>query len=280
MTKAPGINPIGKKGKSKIMIFGISGAGKTRLIGSTPGRTLIIRPPTDHTTSIDVTLPGATIDEWVVKDWSAMAEVEDYCRTDGIKEYDWYWLDSVSLMQDTLLDDVWKDAKVRNPKRGLFGMDKQEYGINMGRLSEWLRGFIAIDRVNIGVTAHPFELEAAGGFEIGKVEEGDTLLMPWVQGKNMSMKFCGYMNAVWYLRVVRNKKTGKPQRELITDIMPREFGATIYAKNQLFTSASSKMIDPTMSQILEKIKAGGRANTAARPATKRPTGRPVVRKAK
>lgn len=273
MAKPGGIKPIGGKKKVKMLIYGIGGAGKTRLIGSTPGRTLIIRPPTDHTTSIDNKMPGAVIEEWEVDNWSTMNEVLEFCRHEGGRHYDWIWVDSVSLLQDHLIDDVWEDTIARKPERAKYGMDKSEYGINMSRLSKWCRDFIAVDSVNLGLTCHPFETTVEGGGEFGVVEEGDPIIMPWIQGRNMSMKFCGYMNAVFYLRVTLAGK--KNVRELITDILPREHGAAIYGKNQLFPGET--LINPTMKNIIDRIDGSGRANMARKPAVKRPVRRVVKR---
>lgn len=262
MAKPDGIRAIGGKKKAKIMIYGIAGAGKTRLIGTTPGRNLILRPPTDHTTSIDK--PVGTFEEWQINDWSTMDEVLEFCRHEGSKHYDWIWIDSLSNLQDSLLDDVWQDTIARKPERATFGLDKGEYGINMGRLGTWCRDMVGMDTMNIGFTGHPFQTTVGGGEDYGSVEEGDPILMPWVQGRNMSPKICGYMNGVFYLRVVERAK--KPVRELLVDILPRERGAAIYGKNQLFTADKSPIANPTMTALLDRINGGGRTRLT------RPTG--------
>lgn len=277
MAKPDSIKPIGGKKKAKLLVYGIAGAGKTRLIGSTPGRTLIIRPATDHTTSIGKLASGVSIDEWEVNNWNGMTEALDFCKFEASKHYDWVWYDGISNGQDAGLDDVWADTLARKPERGKYGLDKSEYGINMHRLGVWIRAFIAMDRVNLGITAHPYETTAGGGYETSRLEEGDAILMPWIQGKNMPMKICGYMNGVFYLRVTKDSKTKKTIRELITDITPREYGATIYAKNQLFPG--KKLINPTMPELLALINGSGRANMASarkagtRTAVRRPARR-------
>lgn len=257
MAKHPGITGLGQRKKAKILVYGIAGAGKTRLVGSTPGRVLILRPPVDHTSSIDA--PVGSVDEWVIKDWSTMGEALDFCRHEGKNHYDWIWIDSISNLQDSLLDDVWTDTITRNPKRAEYGLDKGEYGINMGRLGTWFRDIIGMDTVNIGVTAHPFQTTVEGGSDYAAVEEGDQILMPWVQGKQMSPKICGYMNGVFYLRVVGTE--AKPVRELLLDIKVRERGAAIYGKNQLMADTSA-IKNPTMQQLIDRISGEGRARVA------------------
>lgn len=268
MAKPGAITKLGAKKKCKIFIFGIAGAGKTRFIGTNPGRNLIIRPPTDHTTSIEK--PGPGFEEWVVSSWSEMDEVLEYARHDGHKDYDWFWVDSLSNLQDSTLDDVWADTIARKPERAKFGLDKGEYGINMSRLSTWVRDLVGMDTVNFGFTGHPFATTVAAGEDYGSVEEDDPILMPWVQGKNMSPKICSYMNGVFYLQVVERNK--KAVRELLVDILPREGKASIYGKNQLF-SDRSRLVNPTMPDLLARINGGGRTRLASAPRT-----RPVIRR--
>ena len=60
-----------------MLIYGDPGAGKTRLIGTHEGSTLILRPPTDHTDSI---LPTSQAEEWVMSDWHDLTEAHEYLR--------------------------------------------------------------------------------------------------------------------------------------------------------------------------------------------------------
>lgn len=248
VAKPRGIRRVEPGKKIKICVYGSPGCGKSVLAGTSPGRCLILRPPTDHLDSLPA---GSEVEEWVISDWDDMNEAEEYLRHEGGKDYDWVWIDSISLLQDHTLDHVWADAVARKPARAEYGVDKGEYGINMSRLGEWFRHVVGVDQFNFGVTAHPFETVDL---------ESEPVMMPWVQGKQMTEKICGYMNIVGRLHV----KDGK-------HILDTEHKGLYYAKDQF---GVGRVIEPTMPKVLAKIKAA-KGNTIQ--TTKRPA-RPVRRR--
>jgi hypothetical protein len=181
------------------------GVGKTDLVGSCQelGKTLIIRPPHDQTNSI--LNVGPNIEEEVIHDWGEMNDMMDMLRSEGGK-YAWVWVDSWSLMQDVLMDDIWESVVNLKPARYNFGLDKGEYGVNMHREGIWMRHVIGADLFNFGWTAHPMILRSP------QVDaDGDPIekLMPWVQGKQMSQKFCAMTGLVCWI-----DKTAKGKRVL------------------------------------------------------------------
>lgn len=193
----------------RIGLYADPGAGKTDFVGSSQklGRTLIIRPPVDHTDSILEW--GPNLEERVVHDWGEMLELLDELRQEGDK-YAWVWVDSISLLQDVLLDDE-LDTEINKisrdaARRKLFGPDQGVYGRNMYRIGWWMRYTIGPDLFNFGWTAHSAELLSPD-----RDKDGDPVekLMPWIQGKQMSPKLCGYMGMVAWM-----SKTKKGSRVL------------------------------------------------------------------
>jgi hypothetical protein len=257
MAKPSAITSIQPAKKIVFFLYGPPGNGKTRLIGSGGKGTLIVRPATDHTDSIRT--PG--VEEWVVEDWAEMMNVEEYMRHEGFKEYDWLWLDSISLFQDTGLDDIWAGVIAEKPHRAKHSLDKGEYGINMWRLQTWIRDMVGIQGFNLGITAHPEYLP--------NPITGENKLQPYVQGKNMSTKIQGYCNIVGYLEVVHQE--GKPIRVL------RTMGTEMYeAKDQFDAFEGGRLVNPTMKKFMDKIeeiRAGRKDEVAARRIAKRPAGR-------
>jgi AAA domain len=237
------IRPVSESDKINIMLYAWPGVGKTRFIGSTdrPAHSLIIRPPQDHTDSIR----GTGVQEWVVHNWTEMSEALEYLRESRGDGFEWVWLDSISLYQDVGLDDIWEGVVARNPRRNQFGLDKGEYGINMTRLARWIRFIVGMQAFNFGVTAHPNEIPDP--FD----ESGErTMLMPWVQGKQMAEKICGYMNIVAYIRVVKDAKSGEYRRVMYANATDRWYG-----KDQFDCLTNGRLLDPTLPKLVSKIEA-------------------------
>lgn len=248
MPKPDQIKRVKPGSKINIMVYGQPGVGKTVLAGTSP-RCLILRPPFDHTDSLP---KGSPVEEWVLRDWDDMNEAEEFLRHEGSKYYDWVWLDSISLIQDVGLDHIWADTVARKPDRAKFGLDQGEYGINMFRLAGWMRHVVGIGEFNLGVTAHPFETLDVND---------DPICLPYVQGKNMADKVCGYMNVVGHL-TAKEGKNGKSVRVLETKHV-----GLYYGKDQL---GVGRMINPTIPKLIE-VTSRGAASTTKR--TPRPTRR-------
>lgn len=256
--------PLSQSKSIKMLVNARSGWGKTRLLGSSPGENnLIIRPPIDYNDSI---LPAdrKRWQELVAKDWTAMEEVFEYLRHEGDK-HDWVWFDSISGYQDIGLDDIWENLIIEKPHRKKYGLDKGEYGINMQRLGRWVRDVATLSdsgMFNFGMTAWPAELSPNP--EDSEVEEK---MMPWVQGKNMSMKMCGYMNIVAF-----GDYTAKGSR--ILRFMESEH---IYAKCQFdgtdapgsVRDLGYKMVNPSMPKVIDMVEKGKGANNPRRTRAKR-----------
>lgn len=252
MAKPKGIQPLGRSKKINFMLYARNGIGKTTLVGTTPGKSLILRPPVDHTDSIKRPPPG--MEEWVITDWNTNWEALDYLRHDGA-EYDWVWFDSISLWQDIGLDDLWETILIEKPERQRYGLDKGDYGVNMFRLAQWVRHVVGAGIFNFGITAHPADLPE------GMDSDSTDKLMPFIQGKNMANKICGYMNIVGYLDLAVSKKN-PPPRILRTQAAP-----DYYAKDQFDAFPGGKLLNPTMPKIIEAIEKARPAAKRSRPTT-------------
>lgn len=270
MAKPSSIQPVARSKHARLCVYGDPGVGKTRLVGTScqvgAGRTLIIRPPTDHTDGMHLR-DKERCEEAVLDDWAGMNDMLDFLRMEG-DQYDWVWLDSVSLMQDHLLDDIWDTVVHEKPARARYGPDKGEYGINMHRLGVWLRHMVGPDNFNFGFTAHAAQLLPS------EDPEEERKLMPWVQGKNMASKFCGYTNATLFMEVT-TIGSKKDRRVLRTHATGR-----YYAKDQFdMDLRTHRVVDPTMPKLVQLIEKGRGAPLGAPvPATTTPTHGRVTRR--
>lgn len=263
-----GIREIGESRFAKILVYAMWGVGKTIFTGSGGPRSLILRPPTDHTDSIISFYPSnQRPKEWIIRDWDEMDQAGEYLRLHG-QEWDWVSLDSLSVWQDTGLDDIWAATIEKFPHRLAkhAGIDKGEYGRNMDRISQWVRNVVSLDTFNFMVTAFPTaRLESP---------DGESKLMPWVQGKMMSEKVCGYMNMVGYMTKRKAASSGRVFRQI-------DFNETedFYAKDQFNCWPNGRLIDPTLPKLLEAV-AAAKGKPKATPAGKRrtPTAAPSGKK--
>lgn len=232
----PEVTPITKSKHTAMLVYAHPGTGKTRLIGTTTDRTLIVRPPTDHVDSIRKT----TAHQRVVSDWSDMDDTKMYLRENGA-DWDWVWLDSISLFQEVGLDDVFEKVVEKKPHRKGGPVDQGEYGVNMRQLAEWVRHVVKADLFNFGITAHPLE--------------NSYPLKPYVQGKNMSESIMGYMHIVAFYDIDANGR--RYLRVRATD--------DYVAKDQLDAFPNGRLQNPTMDKINAALR---KAKPAVRPSQK------------
>lgn len=236
MVKPAGIKSLTISDYIKLMVVGEYDVGKTQLAGTSDG--LILHPPTDHVVS--AALNGSKAQQWVMRDWADMDAALEYLRRQGHADYRWAWLDSISIMQEYGLDDVYADTIARKggpdskggQDRMKFNPDKQEYGINMHRLGVWVRHACAVP-MHFGITAMPFD-------------DGEKI-KPYIQGKNMALTLPGYMNVIGHLI---KRKGG--QRALITKNRRKADGTEYYAKDQ-YDALGGMLLDPTIPMIEELV---------------------------
>lgn len=236
------IKKLGKSGRLNLLVFADPGWGKTRLAGTSPGKVLLLHPPTDHQDAI-LAADRPRVDHMVLRDWDDIWESMDLIRHEG-KKWDWVWIDSISLLQDHGLDDIWDTVVSEKPQRKRYGLDKQEYGINFFRLAQYMRHIVGAEVTNIGLTAHTAWLPSSSDED---AEESEEKLMPWVQGRNMSPKFCGYMNMVAY-----GDTDKKGTRRLWFNNTQLHYGKDGF---DAFLETEHKLVNPTMPKIVRAIKA-------------------------
>jgi hypothetical protein len=254
----PGIKPIGATPWVYWGLFGGSSAGKTTMI-CTLEDSLIIKPPIEHTNSVKN--PAKGVKEWTVSSWSEMNdEVLQYLMEHG-KDHAFVWLDSASGWQDVGLDEIWQDTIAAKPERKKTQLDKLEYNKNFVRLSQWVRAVVGMQSFNFGFTAWPETLEDPNG---------NTTLMPWIQGKNMANRFVGYMNLVTYLERVKDKNSGDMKRVLRIAESDKYF-----TKDQF--GLPERIVSPTVTKVMEAIEAS-RTQSGTRSTPRRRTRRTTTRK--
>lgn len=272
----PEIRPVGASSKINMLLHADIGWGKTSFIG-TGGKDFkicIMRPPIDHTDAII----GSGVQEMVVKNWEDVFDGLEQMRHSAEGEWDWFWMDSISLLQDIGLDDVYEgvlDSKgavgtEARKHRERFGPDKGEYRVNMWRLGQWVRAAVSDASFNLGITAHSFHYEPPGA--------DDSYLAPWIQGRAMPERICGMMNIVGYGHMDTITRRG-----VETNARVIEWNKTddYYAKNQFKIPGTGESVFPegrsinaTLPGVVEAINKGRPVTRGTRrPGSQTPTRR-------
>lgn len=275
---SPEIRPVGSSSKACCLIHADIGTGKTSFLG-TGGRDfriLIMRPPTDHADPIR----GSGCHEMVVRNWEDTFEGLDYIMHNA-EDWDIFAMDSISLLQDIGLDDVYEGildragphgSAARN-NRQQFGPDRGEYRVNMWRVGQWVRHAVAAESFHLFVMAHSFWYTPEGA--------DAAYLAPWIQGKAMPEKICGMMNMVGHM-TVREREVRGTTRE--SRVIQWNKSASIYAKNQFKSPPDynkpifpdGRTVNLTLPELMEAVGKGKTEKPKLRrsaPVARRPAGR-------
>jgi len=245
-----------------MLIHSDIGVGKTSLIG-TGGKDykiLMVRPPTEHADPI----LGSGVQEMIVRHWEEMFDGLEYLRHEG-SQWDWVFLDNISLFQDIGLDDVYEGMLDRHgppgadarKKREQYGPDRGEYRVNMWRLGQWIRHAVGAAEFNLGIMAHSFWWEP----RVEDVQNSNLqpCLWPWIQGIGMPSKICGMMNIVGYMEV---RTIERGSRRIPTRVLHTNKSENWYAKCQFkkpdgtSVFGNGDLVNPTLPKLLDLIAAG------------------------
>lgn len=244
-----------------IILTGPPGCGKTPLIAT--GKNTLILDGDRGTASA----AGTGADKWPITGWNDMDEAYEYLRHEK-HPYEWIWLDSISLGQDVLLEDVMMDVIINRQKshRKPYLIDKGEYGENMQRLKQWVRHMQA-QSFNFGITAHPTP---------SLDESTDVMkLWPWIQGRNMPQTISASFDIIAFC-----------MRDDEDNFMMYVRETSDYYARDRFGALGSGMKNPTIPKIEALIRAKlGIAATKptvaakkAAPVPPKPGQRPVPRR--
>lgn len=242
--------PVQRSRTTKFLLYADPGWGKTPMLADAKGKKLILRPPVEHIDALSASAI-ASCEEWVLNNWNDMDEAYEELRLKPKRWKDWVLLDSVSGYQDIGLDDIWEFTIEKNERRKDYGLDKGEYGINMQRLGRYIRYLVRLadeGKFNLAVTAWPADPAFHGSMATSEDDERPDKLMPWIQGKNMSTKICGYMNLIGY-----GTFTEKGNRVIYFEETERYIAKDAITSAGAFRPNGGKLIKPTMSQIEQAI---------------------------
>lgn len=222
----------------KMAVYGEPGTGKTPLIATSPN-CLILEADRGLESAIRT---KSVAKKWTISDWKDLNEAYEYLANGGAKDWEWVWLDSITLFQDRGLDNIMDELVAQKDHRKVYAPDRGEFGQNMNRLLRFMRDFKDLP-TNIGWTAHV--MVHAHTQADGTVIERN---MPFIHGKDMSPKICSHMGVIAHLQLHESKKN--PGEDFpVLSVKSRDgwYGRDRY-------HAVGTIPNPTMQKVLDKIQ--------------------------
>lgn len=229
----------------KVLVYGQSGAGKTTLAGTIEEPTLVISAEAGllplRGKKIDVIdLSIDDNDKIIPKDKRAARLTEVYaylCTEEAKKKYKWIFLDSLTEINQVILDELMVKYPSRSDSLPMYG----ELSLRMKAL---IKAFRDLPFYNVVFTALS---------EIEKDENGARFVTVSLIGK-FAAQLPQYFDEVFYLQAITNESG--TTRRLITAQSDR-----IIAKDRSGKLAS--MEEPHLGNIAKKIRGAAIINQAA-----------------
>lgn len=233
------------------IIYSEPGAGKSTLAASSAevGKTLIANAdrPDAHEYARKLGYNPDVVDVSTEKE---ITQAWKWLRAEGHKEYDFFWLDSGTLFQESLMQSNMEEVHRLKEHRSIYLPDKPEYMLTQNMLQTWVRRMRSVP-MSWGITAHMMSI-------VDEID-GDVKYMPSFQGGRgaLSSKLCGYVGVVgrMYIKPVKIKKEGKTKtvNRRALQVQPHD---KFYAKDG-FHALGAEVERPTMAQIMELINSEG-----------------------
>lgn len=239
------------------LIYGDSNAGKTRLLGTLPGRNFWLIGEPGYRTAQQVHAQG--IGRRISDTATAWAAVEWLETRDRFRKFDNIILDGLSTMQDRFRLAYTAEAfdASGGTKRAHRNLpDKPDYFNTQNFLKSWIPRLVDMP-VNFWISAHAYRTD--------KTENGELLVFPGVQGKvtEVANSVAGLMDFTAYMmaRKVYNRDhtRSKTIRRLYFDQPERrkDDEPVRYIVGDKFDCLGPYIDNPTMPEIMARIEGNG-----------------------
>lgn len=180
--------------KFKLLVYGRSGTGKTRLFGTFPKKALLIRAENGIASikgdkGIDVYPRDDDPNGPTIKSVEQMVDILDYLTTED-HGYESVGLDSASALADTYLANI-LGLKELPPQKSWGLASRDQYGQCGLQLKECFRRILALD-ANVCIIAGDRNFNDEGGGELQLAPTVGAALTPSVAGwLNYSVQYIG-----------------------------------------------------------------------------------------
>lgn len=226
----------------RMLVYADPGTGKTPFAATSPGKMLLLNadgPDGPESARVYSNYQG---DVWDIKDYKDLDRSYEYLRARG-ERYDWVWFDSVTLFQESGMDNIMRDLIASSSHRNPYVPDRLQYVENQNHLATWIRNMIHLP-FHFGITAHVMRVEDQ--------DDGSVTYMPAIQGGGqvpMTTRICGHMSIVARLYVA-TQKTDKGEKRV--RVLQTARDNKWYAKDR-FGALAPKIANPSMVQVMDAL---------------------------
>jgi hypothetical protein len=274
MAKPPQIQPVTAKDLFlNVMVYGINGIGKTPFLGTSPNL-LVLESPGGRGETTTLASMGSEADVWEVNSRTQMWEAYEYVRHEGVKEYEWVWIDSGTGYETVYMEEE-LDVMVSNRKNKGQNFDrvpdKREYLLVQTEMKKVAAEFASLP-INFGMTATVM-MQAWNDVDEDGDDRETVMMMPQIQGSNggVAMKICGEFNVIGYLDRLEvdgiDGETAKYVPALLLDD-PRKRHVARDRTLSIPTTAGGWLLNPTVPKIQAAIQKRRAATKVAKPVGK------------
>ena len=215
-----------------IIVYGDSGAGKTVLAGSLPGRVLFLAGEPGYISAARMGGLAPGTKGRLIPDTATAQAAILALESGAASKYDWIVVDGFTTMGVKFLLGYAAEAFDANPaKRAHRNLpDKPDYYNTQNFMKGWASRFVDLP-CNVLFTGHAMRPED---------ENGETLVYPGIQGKGyeVSNYIAGLMHGVWYMKtsvVERDGEAIQQRRVLFQHYVDPDNGTRYFAKDQTNT---------------------------------------------
>lgn len=187
---------------NNILVYALSGVGKTVLGGSDDGALILA---IDKGT-ISAKRQGSKAKRWVIKDWNEFVQAYNWLRAGNYKKFTWIVVDGLTMLWEKCMRHVLDEALANNPRRDAYIPAPDNHQKVQLMLKDYVGKFVDLP-VDTLFTALQMNVET---------KDGDEIVIPHVHGQkgDISHYICGLMTAFGRMSIETVEDSRGNEREV------------------------------------------------------------------
>lgn len=254
------VRPIkSRKSKTKIVVYGRSGTGKTTFAGTFPGKILVLDVKDEGLDSISDIIGADYTD---IRNWDDFEDMYWYILDHP--EFKTIIIDTVSQLQELAMAAAVKKKASRSavvrPKGDWGTMSRREWGDVAAIMKTWLINYRDLDRNVVFIAQdRTFNVDDEGESvdNVLTPEVGPRLMPSVASVLNASVSIIGNTYIRQRIKKVRDKKTGRVEKEKVAEYCLRIGPSPVYTtkvRKPKHIQVPQAIVDPTYEALMDFIK--------------------------